>query len=403
MKYTTPWTILMCILAALILVYPAHAVDDQKTDGGSEKAGIASAENQVKKDGADKLGSDGGGKSKASGDLDRGRELISKQRYQEAAQVLTRVVKQQPDNGEAWFNLGWCHHGLGNMDEAIQNYRSAATFPSFKPTALYNLASAYGSMGAVNHALAAFEQARKAGFNNMDLVNSDPSMAAVRSHTRFVAPRTVKFHEIELDGEQKLYFGVLLPHGYEEDESYPVLLALPPGASDSSVRFGFNSYWGEQAAARGWVVVSPYTPDGGWHSDNGHAAMARLLASIREHVKIEGDKIHLAGAGSGSQGAFEFAFEKPEQFHTLTCISGHADPEVDDARLEKLADMRVNILMGERNEEGMDLGRAIVQRLMERGITPNFQVFGDAEEEIAALMAENFIQYMEDQRRSILR
>ena len=66
--------------------------------------------------------------------------------------------------------------------------------------------------------------------------------------------------------------------GYDPAATYPVLLALPPGAQDQAmVEAGFARYWGAPARAAGWVVVSPVAPEGRAFWQGGEAAIPPLL------------------------------------------------------------------------------------------------------------------------------
>jgi tetratricopeptide (TPR) repeat protein len=50
-------------------------------------------------------------------------EALDRKDLPAAVQALKAVVKAQPDNGAAWFNLGYAYSGLHQDEEAVQAYR----------------------------------------------------------------------------------------------------------------------------------------------------------------------------------------------------------------------------------------------------------------------------------------
>ncbi len=367
----------------------------------------------------------------------RGRALLQQGRFEEAARHFEGMTKRQPDVGEAWFNLGWAVHALGRYNDAVGIHRKAAMFPEWKPSALYNLASAYGSIGMTNHALGALEQARRAGFNDQNILKQDPAMAAVRKHERFVAPRKLEVKrlvdeggeltvlEVKRDGdgdrgndderredkaeyvraengeEQKdekeeggLVFAVQTPHGFDASKSYPVLLAFAPGGS---VQGGFNSYWGEAAATRGWIVVSPATPEGGFGTDGGRELLTGLLTAMRMHFKVEGDRIHVAGAGDSASDAFRCAIEHADACRSLTVFPGFASDD-DREHLDRLASVRVNLFVGEKDGDYLEMVKATQQQLEKHRVASKLEVVEGSGRQIRDLLADNFMEFMEEQR-----
>ena len=50
---------------------------------------------------------------------------IEKKDYATAQSLLEKVVEANPDNYQAWFDLGFVWHGLGNIEESIAAYRKS--------------------------------------------------------------------------------------------------------------------------------------------------------------------------------------------------------------------------------------------------------------------------------------
>ncbi len=71
----------------------------------------------------------------------------------------------------------------------------------------------------------------------------------------------ITYFEMTMADGTVLEYGVVLPNGFVDGETYPLLLAFPPGPQTRSMVVAGNGYWGAEAQARGWVVVSPVAPN----------------------------------------------------------------------------------------------------------------------------------------------
>ena len=72
----------------------------------------------------------------------------------------------------------------------------------------------------------------------------------------------ITYFEMVMSDGTPLEYGVVLPNDFVDGETYPVLLAFPPGPQTRAMVVAGNGYWGAEAQARGWVVVSPVAPGG---------------------------------------------------------------------------------------------------------------------------------------------
>jgi tetratricopeptide (TPR) repeat protein len=99
-----------------------------------------------------------------------------------AYEVLTQ---QYPDDADAWYLLGYCVHGSGDLDRAIELHRKAATFNVRRERPLYNLACAYALKGEADKAFAALEGAIEAGWNSPGFLEQDADWLKLRDDPRF--------------------------------------------------------------------------------------------------------------------------------------------------------------------------------------------------------------------------
>jgi len=166
-----------------------------------------------------------------------------------------------------------------------------------------------------------------------------------------VAGGAADYHEIEVVDGKSLRYALVLPEDFDPTKRYPVLLALPPGPqTEPMVEAGLGRYWGEQAATRGWIVVSPIAPGGTFFHQGSETVIPALLDHIAEKYPIEHDKFHLAGASNGGRSSFRVATLYPDRFLSLTVLPGFPPETVDAARLERIEQLPIAMFVGGEDE-----------------------------------------------------
>ena len=107
---------------------------------------------------------------------------------QEGAMAVYRaMVAANPNNAEAWLNLGRMLHTLKRFDEAIPAHIEATKGEQQRPTALFNLACAYALTGERDKSIDAASKAVAAGFKTKYYFENDQDLASVREDPRFKA------------------------------------------------------------------------------------------------------------------------------------------------------------------------------------------------------------------------
>jgi len=104
-----------------------------------------------------------------------------------AAAILRELTAREPENGRAWYLLGYALHGSGDLEAAIAAHERAARFPKFRAGADYNLACAHALRNESDLAFAALDEALAAGFANPQALAGDADLASLRSDPRFAA------------------------------------------------------------------------------------------------------------------------------------------------------------------------------------------------------------------------
>ena len=185
-----------------------------------------------------------------------------------------------------------------------------------------------------------------------------------------------EYLEFEAGGGRVLRYARVLPKDFQASESYPVLLALPPGGQDQDmVEAGLDRYWGEYAAAKGWVVISPIAPAGELFFTGAESLLEPLVDQLQQSYHMEGGLLHLAGVSNGGRSAFRLAGLHPESFQSLTSLPGFPPSAEDQARLVALHDLTITMYAGGDDSRWAQATRATAKRLAELGADVSFTIF----------------------------
>jgi len=107
--------------------------------------------------------------------------------YAEAAASFRKILKAEPENGIAWFNLGYSLHAMGKLQEAHDCHIKAQDTPQVRPIAIYNHACVHALWGEADNAIKLLNDAVAEGFNDAGQLRGDSDMDKIRKDPRFVA------------------------------------------------------------------------------------------------------------------------------------------------------------------------------------------------------------------------
>ncbi len=121
---------------------------------------------------------------KPSAKMTAANDLYKQQKWQEAAQAFGDVLKDEPDNGRAWYLLGSTLHALGKFEQAIDAFQKNYAIAK-NPNSLYNIACAYSCLKQTDKAFEWMENALTNGaafFVNLD---TDKDLDNIRNDVRY--------------------------------------------------------------------------------------------------------------------------------------------------------------------------------------------------------------------------
>ena len=183
------------------------------------------------------------------------------------------------------------------------------------------------------------------------------------------------YERMVLIDETVIEYALVLPDNFVAGQTYPILLALPPGdQSEAMVEAGLGGYWEAEAAERGWIVISPIAPNGVLFFRGAEGYLPEMLARISAEFPPEGGKYHVVGISNGGISAFRFAIANPDLTHSIVVLPGYPLGDFDQANLANLVDIPVAMYVGENDGAWVSRMETAEQALTEFGATVALEV-----------------------------
>lgn len=151
-------------------------------------------------------------------------------------------------------------------------------------------------------------------------------------------------------GGLHLTYKVVLPNGYDPARTYPAVLVFTGGPqllrmAESTL----NADWRQEAERRGYIVISPGTPDGNLFFESADRVFPSFLDQILKDYHVRNGKLHVAGHSNGGLSAFHVAARYPKYFSTVTGYPGLLDGP-DRARAEAIKGLCIFMHVGDRDD-----------------------------------------------------
>lgn len=112
-------------------------------------------------------------------------DLVGNQQFAEAAEVYEAILEEDKRNAFATYRLGYCLHGAGELESALEMHIKATKFGGVAPVATYNIACVHSLQGNTEEALDHLEKAAELGMTRLDAYEEDPDLDNLREEDRF--------------------------------------------------------------------------------------------------------------------------------------------------------------------------------------------------------------------------
>lgn len=144
-----------------------------------------------------------------------------------------------------------------------------------------------------------------------------------------------------------VHYKVVLPAAYDPANTYPGILAFPPGSQDMNmVMTTLQQNWAGQAQRRGYIVVIPAAPEGRLFFEDGARLFPAFLDQLLAAYPIRDRKFHIAGMSNGGLSAFFLAAAHPKYFTSVTGFPGYL-PGATPEGIAALRGMCIHMHVGE--------------------------------------------------------
>ncbi|MEP6901041.1 MAG: tetratricopeptide repeat protein [Actinomycetota bacterium] len=111
-------------------------------------------------------------------------ELYKQQKFQEATSAFGEVLKDEPNNGRAWYFLGMSLHSLGKYEQAIAAFEKNVAIAQ-NPSSMFNIACGYSRLKQNDKAFEWLEKAINAGIASSVNLDTDEDLENIRKDARF--------------------------------------------------------------------------------------------------------------------------------------------------------------------------------------------------------------------------
>ncbi len=176
-------------------------------------------------------------------------------------------------------------------------------------------------------------------------------------------------------GGLQVTYKVLLPPGYDAARTYPVVLVFTGGPQQLRGAEGtINTDWRPEAEKRGYIVISPASPDGNLFFESADRIFPEFLDMIRRDYKVKGGKLHVAGHSNGGLSAFHVAAKFPAYFSTVTGYPGLLDGPGAASRIQGLKPMCLFMHVGDQDPGWAGGMREQYESLRKQGYRIRYQV-----------------------------
>ena len=99
------------------------------------------------------------GANNAQSFYDKGLKELWQENYVAALACFQKAKEKNPDNANAWFQVGYCYGKLGRWQEAMESFKQAIRIKPDYADAHYNLGVAYGNLGRYQDEIESCKQA----------------------------------------------------------------------------------------------------------------------------------------------------------------------------------------------------------------------------------------------------
>jgi tetratricopeptide (TPR) repeat protein len=317
---------------------------------------------------------------------EKAQRLFDRGKWSQAAEAYEAIAKADPENGEAWYRLGYSRHSLGEYGEAAAANERAVAFPAYRATSYYNLACARSLLGELDEAGSALDGAIEAGFLDFDLIQMDADLEALRKVRELPLPKARVFDSNRGRNGVVIPYLVQLPADYDPEREYPALASFAPGGGGPlATAWALDELWGDAVSEGDFIVLHLVAPDRGWFTHPSHHALEDLLKKVKREYDIEGDRFHFFGFGGGARSATTYSQMSKSYCRSLTLVSSTGWSGWDDGDLSDFKRIPVRQIVGAEDVAALYQARHVQEVFEKIGANASLTVLPDEDTLVPSL------------------
>jgi SagB-type dehydrogenase family enzyme len=112
-------------------------------------------------------------------------DLFLKKKYNDCLIPLKEIIRDLPDNGEAWVLLGYCHLYLGDKEKAREVFEKALSIDPTDINSMYNLSCVFASLGNAEESIKWLKKAVEGNPRYKDYAKDDEDFKKIRNTHEF--------------------------------------------------------------------------------------------------------------------------------------------------------------------------------------------------------------------------
>ena len=169
-------------------------------------------------------------------------------------------------------------------------------------------------------------------------------------------------------------YRVIVPKNFDPTHAYPTVLHFTGGPQTMDiVERSLKADWQPNAEARGYIVVSPASPNGELFFEGADRIFPAFIERILHEYKVQGGKLHVTGHSNGGVSAFHVASLYPKYFVSLTGYPGQLNDATEEL-IDALRPLCIYMHVGERDTSWRESMQVEADGLRKRGLKVGFTI-----------------------------